>query len=443
MLFPCSGANAEKLLYIQPHGDDIIQISAKVYMDTHQEPAPDDVHVLFTGNSEDEVAAVRVLLEDHLTVDPGQVYVVNYPGPITHKTSVMADVVTALETIDPDKVFIQGWCGSHPGHEMSHIEVVKAAETAGVDPEIYEYPTFTGAFGPLPASPTIYELSDYWNSLIDLDPAHHSTNPSTDVVETPEALEAKEDLILAWGIPWMIELYDDYEPGEIQYFISQEKYRLLGEYDYLREPYVGDMSYEFLDNWPYVFEDLRNYTLCLDEAYGADLLTSPTAYPKKHQVVIPPGDVHPFKVGLANKASVTDSFTLSAWWGYPRVSAGGNVTFQAEVVEVAGENFELVNAWIDTTGLSGEKILWIKAESGLGGVETDFVEIPYMIKVSGGLCGTVPTLTAHGPADRASRAFGAFLYPAFPALFLWLRRSAKKKGSGKKSEEPFVASSIR
>ncbi len=276
-------------LYVMPHGDDIIQISAKIYDDIHSNSAP-EIHVLFTENDAASVDKARGYLDDYLGIDPENVQALPVTGPIAHKKRVMRAIESVLLDLQPDKVFIQGWCGSHPAHEMNHIETVmaaaKAERKAGLSVEIYEFPTFTGAYGRLPSNATIEELSAYWNSLIDLDPEYHAWNEAIPVDESDAALKAKKGLIEAWGIGWMKELVNKYSEEDFQYFISQEKYRLLGDYNYLQRPYQGLMSYEFLHEWPYVFKDLRNYTLALNEKYGADLWTWPEAAHKGEHVWI-------------------------------------------------------------------------------------------------------------------------------------------------------------
>ena len=147
-------ARAERILYISAHGDDIILTSAQLWMakqDGHE------IHFLVTGNPAEAAVHLQTVMGEEL-----RLHEVEHPNPITHKTSVMRDIATKLESIDPDILFIQGWCGSHPGHEMTHIEVVKALQMATVNPAVYEYPTFTGFYGSLEgACPPIEELSLY------------------------------------------------------------------------------------------------------------------------------------------------------------------------------------------------------------------------------------------------------------------------------------------
>jgi|GEM_PF-2704801 len=395
-------------LYVMPHGDDIIQISAKIYDDLHS-PSPPDVHLLYTGNSAESVNKARGLIADHLGVSPNNVHMISEYGPIDHKKTVMMEIKDMLVKLSPDKVFIQGWCGSHPEHEMNHIEVVKAIAMAekslGFKAEVYEFPTFTGAYGRLPSDPTIEELSRYWNSLIDLDPKYHRWNETIQVNESNEALKAKAEMIWQWKIDWMIELMKNYTQSERLYFISQEKYRRLGDYDYLHRPYPGEMSYEFLHSWPYTFEDLRNYTLTLDEKYGADLWTVPSATCVKKHVRIDPHSVfNGLKVCIENTSDEFDVFTLSAAWEEDRVPAGNTVGFSTWSVPVDGGEKKCVDGWIDTQNLAGYHVLWIKAESEKASLDpdhkTDYTEIPFVVDINDGEA--IDTMVIAMPPPRSS-----------------------------------------
>ena len=256
-------------------------------------------------------------------------------------------------------------------------------------------------------------------------------NPTIEVEESADALALKLDLIVDWELPWMFDLLacENYEDADIAYFNSQEKYRLLGDYDYLERPYAGEMSYETSDNWPYRFEDLRNYTLCLDETYDADLWTSPSATYKQKQIGLDTNSSNPFSIGLANKAGETDYFTLSAAWGEKRTPAGDAVTFERDVVQLAGETPTMVDAQLDTTGLLGEMVLWIKAVSQKAGEDpesqTDYVEIPVMINVTPPGCSIAAALAA-GQGSRPSPSMVALLFSALliPAG-IGLRRVSK------------------
>lgn len=412
-------ARAERILYISAHGDDIILMSAHLAMAKN---AGYEIHFLLTGNPADAATPLQEVMGEDI-----QLHGVEHTGPIQHKTSVMMDIVSKLESIDPHILFIQGWCGSHPGHEMTHIEVVKALQMATVNPAVYEYPTFTGFYGSLEgACPPIEELSRYWNSLIPLDEEFHIVEPTVEVDEPDWALAKKADLIVTWDIDWMIEKLacPNYDEEDLVYFNSQEKYRLLGDYNYLERPYDGAMAYETSDNWPYTFGDLRNYTLYLDETYGADLWTLPSATYGGRRIEIYHSDVHTFQVGLANKAAEADVFTLSAAWGAERTPDEGHIVFESDVVELTGETPTTVDAQLDTTGLLGERILWIKAVSQKAGEDpesrTDYVEIPVMINVTTPGCAVAAALAAgEGPQDeRGCRTALSLAVILFSALLI-------------------------
>jgi hypothetical protein len=397
----CAG---ETHLYIMPHGDDIIQISAKIYDDLHltsplaakidddhHSISPPEIHILFTGNDANSVENATALLSAYLGIDPQNVHRVSRYGTINHKKAIMKVIKQMLVDLAPDKVFIQGWCGSHPEHEMNHIEVVMAAVLAekqtGVAVQIYEFPTFTGAYGRLPSDATIEERSNYWNSLIDLNGKYHTWNETIPVYESQAALQAKEDLIKNWNIGWMQELIGQYSEEDFRYFISQEKYRLLGNYQYLHRPYPGPMSYEFLHEWPYVFEDLKHYTLTLGERYGADLWTDPVATCKKKHIFIYPQYVyHGLKVCLENTSSENDVFNISAAWDERRIPAAVDaVGFDSSSLSLEGGQMACVNGWIDAHDISGYHVLWIKAQSEnafLNSSHPDYTEIPFVIYVN-------------------------------------------------------------
>jgi len=425
----CTGAPAEKLVYIQAHGDDIVLISAKVYLDTHKEPVGDDVYVLYTADV--DMDRIPQLLEEHLGVDAGKVFQVTHPGPIVHKTAIVEELALALDWIKPDQVFVQAWCGGHPEHDMTHVDVVRALELAGVDPVVYEYPHINGYYyDEYKTDPTVENLNLYFNSLLDLEGVEEA--PTVEVDEEGPPLEAKEDLIVDWENDLFDGFIETYGMEELRNkFANQEKYReLLGTYVYTQRPYPDPTLYEIIEAYPQVFDDMRNFALCLYETYGADLWTSPPADVGIRRERIPEGNPYDFQVGLFNKAYEQDVFSLSAAWGEGREEAV-QVSFDTSLVTLEGRESSppLYGVTLDTTGLSGDMTLWIKAESQNAGGDpngTDYVEVPFLIKVSP--CGTVPTLPARGPADRASRAFGAFLCPALAALFIRVRRSAIKKG---------------
>ncbi len=417
-------ARAERILFISAHGDDIILTSAQLWM-ARQEGY--EIHFLVTGNTAEGAMPLQAVMGEDI-----QIHDLEHSGPITHKTSVMREIVAKLRSIDPDILFIQGWCGSHPAHEMTHIEVVKALEEAAVAPVVYEYPTFTGYYGSLEgACPPIEDLSRYWNSLIPLDDTSHFVNPTIEVEESADALAMKADLITTWNIDWMMEKLacPNYDEEDLVYFNSQEKFRLLGDYDYLERPYDGEMAYEASDNWPYTFDDLRNYTLSLDETYGADLWTHPSATYRGQKIFLAPGSSNLFSIGLANKAGEADVFTLSAAWGTERTPDTGQVVFDTVEVELAGESPTMVDAVLDTAGLSGDRILWIKAVSRNAGGDpeslTDYVEIPVMIHVAVPSCSVAGPLAA-GQGSWTSPSMVAILFSALliPAG-IGLRRVSK------------------
>ena len=395
-LFTCGTAAAGEIhLYVMPHGDDIIQISAKIYDDIHPVPPsdPPEVHVLFTGNDAASVEKAKGFISQYLGIDRNNIDMLSKYGPIEHRKVIVKELVEKLVALSPDKVFIQGWCGSHPEHEMNHMEVVRAVELAeestGFTTEIYEFPTFTGYYGRLPSEPTIEELSDYWNSLIDLDPRYHTQNVTIPVDESKAALKAKAKMIWNWEIPWMRDLIENYNKKECLFFISQEKFRLLGNYNYLERPYPLPklMSYEFLYEWPYVFDDFCNYKKTLHEEFGADLWTDPHATHKEIAEEIDPGQLYDeLKVYLENPAHEADVFTLSAAWGENRIPAGNTVGFRSWSVSVDAGQTVCVDGWIDPTGYSGYKVLWIKAVSEKASQEqnslTNFTEIPFEVNIT-------------------------------------------------------------
>jgi len=343
------------------------------------------LYIISTSNQLSALDHLRAVLGEEATY-----YALDHLGPIQHKTLVTEDLVKLLKEIKPDKIYIQAWSGSHPEHEMSHIEEVRAIKQAGINATVYEFPTFTGYYGPLSSScPPIDELTRYWNSLIPLDPRYHQVNETVDVDETPEALQKKLDLINEFDIEWMTEglmKCPNYDQETLSQFLSAEKYRLLGVYDYTHRPYDGQMTYEFKKEWPFEFKDLLNYTLAMEERYGADLWTTPSATNSKYIQTLKQNKTYPLKVGLFNKSEETDTFTLSAAWGSQRTpTTEGQVTFKQTTVELKGRGRVEVEATLNTQGMSGNKILWIKATSAKATADpdhaTDFVEIPIMLKV--------------------------------------------------------------
>jgi len=372
-----------KTAFIFPHGDDIILFFASVWM---MKQNGEKLYIILTSNQLSAIDPLRNILGQDAIY-----YALDHVGPIQHKTLVTEDLVKLLKEIKPDKIYIQAWCGSHPEHDMSHIEEVMAIKQAGIDATVYEFPTFTGYYGPLSSScAPIDELTRYWNSLIPLDPKYNKVNETVEVAESKEGLQKKLDLINEFDIAWMTEglmQCPNYDEEKLTGFLSAEKYRLLGVYDYKHRPYDGQMSYEFKRDWPFEFEDLLNYTLALDEQFGADLWTSPSATNTKFRQTLKKDKTYPFKIGLFNKSEESDTFTLSAAWNSGRTPATKDqIVFEQTTVKLDGRGRVEVKATLKTHGLSGNLILWIKAKSAKAASDskhvTDFVEIPVMLKVN-------------------------------------------------------------
>ncbi len=316
----------------------------------------------------------------------------------------------------------------------AQAQVARALELAGIGPVVYEYPMQTGYYwDEYHANPSLENLDRFWNSLIPLEGI--VTAPVVEVDESEEALDAKMALIEAWDIEWMGRLVERYGEEALRNgFLDYEKYReLKGDYDYTRPPYDSQPRlYEFLENWPYVFEDLANYAACLSETYGADLWTVPSVTYGEEREPIEEGALYDFQVGLSNKAWEGDTFTLQGFWGDERRPAV-ELAFKDPVVELGARETTspLVTATLDTTGLSGELTLWIRATSEKAGEDpgsrTDYVEFPFMIRVGERAWGPASTVVSCRPAtgERTSRLLGTvgvLLVPAAPWLALFLRR---------------------
>ena len=411
---------AERILYIQAHGDDIIQMAAKIYMERHPDAGrePADVYMVFTANEWN--AKVPELLKAYLDVPPDHVRFLQPAQPIAYKTGVLEQLVEIIKEIEPDTIFVQCWAGSHPDHEMTQPLVTRALEIVGLSPTMYEYPMQTGLYyDEYIADPSVTTLDLFWNSLVDLEGVDEA--PTVEVDESPAALDAKVALVEHWSIPWMMDLLERYGEDALRAnFLNHERYRaLLRNYDYTRRPYEDPTLVELNDDYPYVCDDLRNYAACLWEPWGADLWTVPWATHASRRWRLVAGRRYRFKIGLINKADEADTFELTAAWGTARTPAP-EVTIDTPEVRLDGRRAgpRLCPATLDTTGLAGDVTLWIKATSrNAGGDEgTDYVEIPLMLHISPGGSGWHPPLGGPGFGEILAPCGGGVLFGTLAGL---------------------------
>jgi len=380
----------QNVLYIQAHGDDIIQMSAKLYDDLHDEnQTSSNFYLLFTANARSE--AMVELLSGHLYLPPENICFSEIHQPILRKYAELDELVATLRRIAPHKVFVQSWCGSHPQHDMTQALVMRALELARLRPLVYEYPMQSGLYcDEFYAHPCLETMDRFWNTLVDLE--NVDEQPTIEVDESDAALDAKYDLIVDWDIDWMARIMSYYTEEEIRDgYLRHERYRrvLPGSYVYTARPYSDPTVPELRDLYPYVCQDLQNYAQCLYEHYGADLWVNPRAVNGDERRPLVEGCRYVFKIALFNKADEADTFSLEAGWGADRQPAP-QVTFDAQTVELAPREtrLEACAFTLDTTDLLGDLTLWIKATSAKAAADpnslTAHVECPVMLHVSHG-----------------------------------------------------------
>ena len=378
-----AGAATRTVLYVAAHGDDIIIPAGQLCRELL---AGNEVYILFTGSAGLEPESCP--LATVLGVPPENILITPYGGPIPHLNANLLAVTRAIEELEPDVIFVQAYAGGHPAHDITHVIVVEALKRLGFTPEVYEFPMQTGYYGPLPPRPTLEELIRFWFTLIPL--PEGLAQPITRIDLTPEERRLKLDLVKEWDIPWMTDLLSRFGDEEAMEFLDNEKYRPLPPFDYLEPPYgpnewnpEGKMLYELSPNWPYTFADFRNYVLNLRSENGADLWTTPSATYRGREVRVS-GNSFSFELHLFNKADEPDTFRLSAALDAERRPVGDRVSFEEEVITLAGGEHRVVRVTCDVSGASGRHVLWLRADSARAAAEgqpTSYIEIPLLLNI--------------------------------------------------------------
>jgi len=286
-------------------------------------------------------------------------------------------------------IFVQAYAGGHPAHEVTHVIVAEALKRIDFTPEVYEFPMQTGYYGLLPHRPSLEELIRHWFTLVPL--PEELAQPITELRLTPGERRLKLDLVEEWDIEWMIDLLSRFSDEEAMDFLDNEKYRPLPPFDYLQPPYgpnewnpEGKMLYELSPSWAYTFDDFRNYVLNLRSANGADIWTVPGASYIRQELQVSE-DSFTFALYVFNKSDEPDTFRLSAALDAERKPVGDKVSFEEEVMALAGGETRAVGVTCDVSGASGHHVLWLRADSARAAEEgqpTSYIEIPVMINIA-------------------------------------------------------------
>ena len=378
------GEESRTVLYVAAHGDDIIITAGQLHRELE---AGYEVYILFSGSA--GLKPEGSPLATVLGVKPENILVIPYGGPIPHLNATLFEVTRIINELKPDVIFVQAYAGSHPAHEVTHVIVAEALKQIGFTPEVYEFPTQTGYYGPLPPRPTLEELIRFWFTLIPL--PEELAQPITEIKLTPEERRLKLDLVKEWNISWMMEILSRFSDEEAMDFLDNEKYRSLPDFDYLEPPYgpnewnpEGKTLYELSPNWAYTFSDFRNYVLNLRSENGADLWTVPSATYRGRELQIKE-ESFSFELHLFNKADESDTFRLSAALDTERRPVGGRVSFEEATVTLAGGEHHMVRVTYDVSGASGHHVLWLRADSARAleeGQPTHYIEIPLMVNIA-------------------------------------------------------------
>jgi len=187
-----------------------------------------------------------------------------------------------------------------------------------------------------------------------------------------------------------MDLLSRFSEEEAMDILDNEKYRPLPAFDYLEPPYgpnewnpEGKMLYELSPNWPYTFADFRNYVLNLRSENGADLWTMPSATYRGRELKVSESNFS-FELHLFNRADEPDTFRLSAALDAERRPVGDRVSFEEEVIALAGGEHRVVRVTCDVSGASGHHVLWLRADSARAAAEgqpTSYIEIPLLLNI--------------------------------------------------------------
>ena len=96
------------------------------------------------------------------------------------------------------------------------------------------------------------------------------------------------------------------------------------------------------------------------------------------------GNSFSFELHLFNKADEPDTFRLSAALDAERRPVGDRVSFEEDVITLAGGEHRVVRVTCDVSGASGRHVLWLRADSARAAAEgqpTGYIEIPLLLNI--------------------------------------------------------------
>ncbi len=395
LLFACPATcdASHVCLFVQIHNDDIVFISSKVLRLVKE---GNEVHSAFGWKGHATNIRNRYRLTQ-LGVPKTNIHLL--PIPHVHLPShydVLAkELEEVIKEVQPDQIYVHGWCGDHFQHDFMHALTVHVVKRMGYKCEMFEYCNRCKLRRPPGARR---------NGIDGLLKATFSFPPMEDAeyraIVTPVSRSESELLrrfAVSYGFGWG-KYYRRFTPAQMQRVFSSQIYRKLPPYDYTKPPRCkwttapsGRLFWEEEGRFLESFSDMRNYVLHMRSRCGGIVSAEPFSSAlgpggKRTLVSTPAGRALEFTIHIKNKGDADDTFAVTIRRGdrnQPRTDVTADCVLKPNPIRVSPGSVGEVMARVSPAALPpGRSIFWLRVESQRAKETrqpTDFMEIPYAV----------------------------------------------------------------
>jgi len=397
LLFACPFARgaSQVCLFVQIHNDDIVFISSKVLRLVKE---GNEVHSAFGWKGHATNVRNRYRLTQ-LGVPKANIHLlpisdVHLPS---HYDVLAKELEGVIEQVQPDQIYVQGWCGDHFQHDFMHALTVYVVKRMGYKGKMFEYSNRCKLRRPPGARGNGFD--GLLKSTFSFPPVKGAEYQA---IVTPVSRSESEQLrrfAISYGFGWG-KYYRRFTPAQMQRVFSSQVYRKLPPYDYTTPPRCkwttapsGRLFWEEEGRFLESFSDMRNYVLHMRSQCGGIVSAEPFSSAlgsggKKALIRVPAGHALKLTINIKNKGDADDTFAVTIRRGgrnQPRTDITAHCVLNPNPIRVPPAAVGKVAVQVAPAALPpGRSILWLHVESQRAKETlqpTSFMEIPYVVDV--------------------------------------------------------------